>query len=46
MLQKEQPDSQKKRPEEDFENKKLIPILREAFDMVMLIENRKVEAER
>ena len=46
MLLKEQPDSQKKRPEEDFENKKLVPILREAFDLVQTIEKIKKDSEK
>ena len=41
---KDAPESQKKRPEEDYENKRLLPILREAFDLVMMIEKRKKEA--
>ena len=41
---KDQPDSQKKKPEEDFENKKLLPVLREAFDLLMMIEKRKKDA--
>ena len=42
---KDEPESQKKRPEEDFENKKLIPILKEAFDLIDTIETRKKKAE-
>ena len=45
-LVKDEHESQKKRPEEDYENKKLIPILREAFDLVMMMEQRKKEAEK
>ena len=43
---KDQPDSQKKKPEEDFENKKLLPVLREAFDLLMMIEKRKKDAQK
>lgn len=46
LLQKEQPDSQKKKPEEDFENKKLFPVLREAFELVSIIEKNRAEAEK
>ena len=42
---KDQHESQKKRPEEDYENKKLLPIFKEAFDLINLIENRKRETE-
>lgn len=45
-LNKEEHESQKKRSEEDFENKKLLPILREAFDLISTIENRKRDAEK
>jgi len=45
MGMKDEPESQKKMPEEDFENKKLLPILRQAFDLITLIENRKKETE-
>mmetsp|Transcript_25437 Transcript_25437/g.19187 ORF Transcript_25437/g.19187 Transcript_25437/m.19187 type:complete len:279 (+) Transcript_25437:580-1416(+) len=38
FLQKEQPDSQKKRPEEDFENKKLLPVLEETYQLIKTIE--------
>ncbi len=43
---KDVPDSQKKRPEEDFENKKLVPVLREAFDLLELMEMNKREAQK
>ena len=42
---KDAPDSQKKIPEEDFENKKLIPIFKEAFDLISTIEERKKTTE-
>ena len=45
-MTKDAPESQKKKPEEDFENKKLVPVLREAFELVETIENRKKEAEK
>jgi hypothetical protein len=32
-------------PEEDFENKKLFPILRSAFDLINEIETRKKDVE-
>jgi hypothetical protein len=43
---KDQHESQKKRPEEDFENKKLLPIFKEAFDLIMIIEDRKRETDK
>lgn len=46
VLQKEEHESQKKRAEEDFENKKLIPILREAFDLVTTIEKQQKRARK
>lgn len=42
---KDEPDSQKKMPEEDFDNKKLLPILKQAFDLINEIENRKNATE-
>ena len=45
-LNKDEHESQKKRSEEDFENKKLVPILKEAFDLITIIENRKKDAEK
>lgn len=45
-LQKEDPDEQKKRSEEDFESKKLESVLREAFDLIMILINRKLSAEK
>lgn len=45
-IQKDAPESQKKKPEEDFDNKKLISVLREAFDLMEIIENRKKDAEK
>jgi|LauGreDrversion4_2_1035121.scaffolds.fasta_scaffold39707_5 hypothetical protein len=41
MKEEDEAQTQKKRPEEDFENLKLRPILRQAFDLIMLIENKK-----
>ncbi len=43
---KDQPESQKKRAEEDFENKKLVSILREAYDLIKKIEDRKEATEK
>ena len=43
---KDQPDSKKKKPEVDFENKKLLPVLREAYDLLMMIEKRKKDAQK
>lgn len=43
---KDQHESQKKKAEEDFDNKKLVPILKEAFDLITLIEDRKRETEK
>jgi hypothetical protein len=40
------PESQKKRPEEDFENKKLHPIFKEAYDLITTIENRRKQTEK
>jgi hypothetical protein len=34
-------ETQKKRPEEDFDNKKLHSVFKEAFDLITLIEDRK-----
>lgn len=45
-LQRDQPDEIKKKPEEDWENKKLIPILIEAYDLVNTIETKRREAEK
>jgi len=45
-IQREEPESQKKKPEEDFDNKKLLFILREAFDLIEIIEKRKKESEK
>lgn len=45
-LQKEDPDEMKKRPEEDFDNKKLQFVLREAFDLIMILVNRKNSAHK
>ena len=42
----DEPESQKKRPEEDFENKRLIPVLKEAFDLISTIEERKKKTEK
>lgn len=39
-------DEQKDMPEEDFENKKLLPILKEAYDLVITLEKRKETAEK
>jgi hypothetical protein len=33
-------------PEEDFENKKLLPILKEAFDLIRLLEKKKQIADK
>lgn len=43
---KDEPESQKKMPEEDFENKKLIPILKAAFDVINEIEEKKRVTEK
>lgn len=43
---KDEPDSQKKRPEEDWENKKLLPIFEEAYKLINEIEQRKTKAEQ
>ena len=43
---KDQHESQKKKPEEDFDNKRLISIFKEAFDLINLIEDRKRETEK
>jgi hypothetical protein len=37
------PDNQKKRSEEDFENKKLGPVLIEVFDLITKMEKNKKE---
>jgi hypothetical protein len=44
-LQRENPDQSEKKPEEDFENLKLRPILTEAFELVQAIDKhiRKTE---
>lgn len=42
---KDQHESQKKRPEEDWENKKLLPILQEAYYLIKKINKRKEETE-
>ena len=34
-------ETQKKMPPEDYENKKLFPILQEAYDLVAFLENKK-----
>ena len=39
-------DKQKEMPAEDFENIKLIPILREAYDLFHSLDSRKAEAEK
>jgi len=39
-------ETQKKMPEEDFENKKLLPILQEAFDLVDMLEKKKKETHK
>ena len=46
FLQKEQPDSQKKRAEEDFENKKLLSVLQEAFDLITTIEQIRESSKK
>jgi hypothetical protein len=43
---KDQHESQKKKPEEDFDNKRLISIFKEAFDLINLIEDRKRDTEK
>jgi len=43
---KDEPESQKKRPEEDYDNKKLLPILKEAFDLITTIEDRKKDMQK
>ena len=43
---KDEHESQKKKPEEDFENKKLVAIFREAYDLITMIENRKTQTEK
>ena len=40
------PESQKKRPEEDFENKKLLGILQDVFYLVTDIEKRNKKIDR
>lgn len=42
---KDEPDSQKKMPEEDFENKRLLPILKQAFDLITELEGKKKATE-
>ena len=39
-------DKQKEMPAEDFENIKLQPILREAYDLFHMLDSRKTEAEK
>ena len=39
-------DKQKEMPSEDFENLKLLPILREAYDLFHMLDSRKSEAEK
>lgn len=43
---KEDVTEQKKVPQEDWEKKKLIPILTEAYQLVVKIENKKAEADK
>jgi len=45
-LKREEPENQKKMAEEDFENKKLVPVLKEAFDLVNEIETKRKVAEK
>jgi len=39
-------DKQKEMPSEDFENIKLMPILKEAYDLFHMLDSRKAEAEK
>jgi len=39
-------DKQDKMPSEDFENTKLLPILKEAYDLFHELDSRKTEAEQ
>lgn len=43
---RDQDEEVKKLPEEDYENKKLVPILRQAFDLHMKIIKKKEEADK
>lgn len=46
MMRETAGDAQKEQVQEDFEKVALVPILREAFELVQKIENRVLEAEK
>ena len=39
-------DKQKEMVPEDFENVRLFPILKEAFDIIKMLENRRADADK